>query len=73
MRQLRFFVGTPQRFLLTFCVIGFIVVMANPGMLAQAVSRFVEEASPLVGLAFTIAIMWVGFRLIIGPFLRGKK
>ena len=63
-----FFLGTPQRFLLTSAAIGLIVVITNPGLLQSAVSQFVQEASPLVGLALTLIIVFLGIKIVLGAF-----
>ena len=63
-----FFLGTPQRFLLTLTGIGLIVVVTNPGLLQSAVSQFVQEASPLVGLTLTLIIVFFGIKIVLGAF-----
>lgn len=63
---IRFFVGTPQRFVGTSLVVGLIVVLTNPGLLRTAGERLVAEVSPLVGPAIMLGIVILGFRLMLG-------
>lgn len=70
---LRFFVGTPQRFLGTFAVLGMITVVIFPGLLRTAVERLVYEITPVVGLVLVILVMFAGFRIMFGGFGGGKK
>ena len=69
----RFFVGTPQRFLGTLAVIGMITVISFPGLLRTAVERLVAEITPVVGLALVILVMLAGLRIMFGGFAGGKK
>lgn len=74
MRQwVRFFVGTPQRFLATLAGIGLIVVVINPLLLAIAVGNLLVAVSPLLGPALTILIVLAGIRIILGSFGGGGK
>ena len=74
MRQwIRFFVGTPQRFLATAAGIGLIIVLINPILLAIAVDRLIMAINPLLGPALTILIVLAGIRIILGSFGSGGK
>ena len=72
-KWIKFFVGTPKRFLAVVCAIGLVVCMANPGMLRNACERFVQEVSPLISLIIVLGICWLGFRVMFKGFLGGKK
>lgn len=61
----RFFFGTPRRFVTTLAVIGMIVVLFEPGLLRLAAERLVAELSPLLGPVLAIVIVFAGLRLII--------
>ena len=61
----RYFLGTPQRFLRSFVVVGLIVVILNPGLLALAVNRFLGEMNPLIGPLLQIGIVVAGIRIIL--------
>ncbi len=69
----RFFVGTPQRFLATLAGIGLIVVLINPTLLEIAVDRLLMAINPLLGPALTILIVLAGIRIILGSFGGGGK
>ncbi|MBI5654174.1 hypothetical protein HZC53_00755 [Candidatus Uhrbacteria bacterium] len=70
----RFFIGTPRRFLATASVFALAFVLLFPGLLKTAAFRLVEELGPVLGLAIQVAIVLVGLRLLLSPFLsRGKK
>jgi len=70
---IRFFVGTPRRFLATATVFALAFVLAFPGLLKAAAFRLAEELGPVFGLAIQVAIVLIGLRLILSPFLhRGK-
>ena len=70
---IRFFVGTPRRFLATLAGIGLIVVMINPLLLAIAVARLIDAISPILGPALTILIVLAGIRIILGSFGGGGR
>lgn len=70
----RFFIGTPRRFLATATVFAIAFVLLFPGLLKAAATQLVGELGPLFGLAFQVAIVAVGLKLLLSPFLsRGKK
>jgi len=54
---MRFFVGTPQRFLWTALGVGLIVVLVKPGLLALAGERLMVEIQPILGPAIQLAVV----------------
>jgi len=72
-KWIKFFVGTPKRFLIVLCAISLVVCMFNPGMLRTTCERFVQEVSPLISLAIVLGICWLGFRMMFRGLLGGKK
>ncbi len=67
---IRFFVGTPRRFLATAAVLGLIAVMINPGLLRTAVERLLVEVSPLLGPVISLIIVIGALRIIFSGFFR---
>lgn len=65
-RWVRYFIGTPERFMRAVVVFGLIAVILNPGMLATVANRLIAELSPLLGPALTILIVLAGIRMILG-------
>ncbi len=65
-RWVRYFIGTPERFMRTVVVFGLIIVILNPGLLASAANQLIAELSPLLGPALTILIVLAGIRMILG-------
>jgi len=63
---LRFFFGTPQRFVTTSVAIGLVLVVLNPNILNIAVNRMVYALSPLLGPALAICIVFAGIKMILG-------
>ncbi len=59
---LRFFFGTPQRFMTTAVVIGGIIVLVNPGLLGRAVNGLVQELWPVN----VIVLVFCGIRILLG-------
>lgn len=70
---IRFFIGTPQRFLVTAGFVGLVVVMIKPGLLQMAVNRLLAEISPLFGPIIQIAILIFAFKIIFSAFSGGKR
>jgi len=66
MEWIRFFFGTPRRFLATTTILGMVVVILRPGLLASAVEGLINELMPLLGPAMTIVIVVVSLRMLIG-------
>ena len=64
MEWVRFFLGTPRRFLTTFSIVALLLVVAFPGLLRFAIERLLIEISPLFGPAFGILLLAAAFRLI---------
>ena len=73
MPWLKFFLGTPRRFLATAAVFALAFVIAFPGLLKAAAFQLVEELGPVCGLAIQLAIVLVGLRLLLSPFLSKRK
>ena len=53
----RYFIGTPQRFMRTALVVGLIIVVIKPGLLALACTRLMAEIGPVLGPAIQLAIV----------------
>ncbi len=70
---IRYFIGTPQRFVWTFSVVGLITVIVFPGLLRFAAERLVMELSPLFGPALTLLIVFAGLRIMFGGFGGGGR
>lgn len=72
---IRFFVGTPRRFLTTMTVLCLIGVLIRPGLLRTAVERFVVETSPLIhsllGPLLAILIVIFGMRVVWSSIIGG--
>ena len=79
-REVRFFFGTPQRFLGSLAGIGFIVCLVDPTIFAQALDQMigilgmafqhairaiVTAISPALGPALTLLVVFAGIRLIL--------
>jgi len=73
MQWFRFFVGTPQRFLATFTVVGLITVLVFPGLLWTAAERLVAEITPLLGPVIMLLIVFAGLRVMFGGFSGGSR
>lgn len=69
---LRFFLGTPRRFLATLGGIMLIICMVNPallpGALAALVSALLAGLSPLLGPVMALLILFFGLRMIFRGF-----
>lgn len=61
----KFFIGTPKRFLSTLIGISLVVVMIHPQILYDAVNHFLAAISPLLGPALTILIVLTGIKIIL--------
>lgn len=70
---IRFFFGTPRRFLATLIGIGLIICMIDPDILKKGliglVSAITESIGPLLGPVIMLLIVFAGIKLI----LSGKK
>ncbi len=73
-RWIRFFIGSPQRFLATLLAVGVIVCMINPALfeqaLSNAVSAILHSLGPLLGPVLAVVIVFAGLRMIV---FGGKK
>jgi len=65
MEWIRYFVGTPQRFVRTFFTVASVVVMFTPGLLGIIVGRLLTELSPLLEPLLTIVVVCMGIRIIL--------
>ena len=62
----RFFVGTPQRFLWTLLGLAVVAVLVKPGLLAMTFNRLMAEVQPILAQAISL-----GVTLAIIVFLLG--
>lgn len=62
---LRYFFGTPQRFVTTVVAVGLVTVLLSPGLLRIATERLIAEISPLLGPVLAIVIVFGGLRVIL--------
>ena len=69
----RFFVGTPQRFLASSLFVALVVAAINPDIVRQAVSNMMAAIAPLMEPALTIAIVIGGIRFLLGMGKTTKK
>jgi formate-dependent nitrite reductase membrane component NrfD len=71
---LRFFLGSPSRFLGTVVGIGIAICLINPVLferaLNQAMGAIIAAVQPLVGPALAVVIVLAGLRKMLGG---GKK
>ena len=63
---LRFFLGSPQRFLWTMIGILAIACMVNPQLPATIVDRLLIAINPVIGPTLAILIVMAGIRIITG-------
>lgn len=68
-RWIRFFLGSPQRFVASLVGVGFIVCLISPGLfeqtMSQAVSAVILALQPVVGPALAIVIVFAGLKYIV--------
>lgn len=77
-RWIGFFVGTPQRFLITLAALVGLYSVANPGWLQGAVRQlgheFFSAVNPLIPPLFQLAVIVAVMAWIIrAPFRKGGK
>lgn len=72
----RFFVGTPQRFLYTLLGLAIVAVLVKPGLLALTFNRLMAEVQPIlasaISLGVTIAIIVFMVKMVVSPGKGGK-
>lgn len=76
MQFIRFFIGTPRRFLATVVVtvVLMIWVHLHPGVLAMALAQlFNELVMPLAGPFFLLCLIFGAFRVIFGGMGGGRR
>lgn len=61
-----FFFGTPQRLLVTMFAILVIAMMINPAIGTALIGSIIAAATPFIGMAVTIGIIIIVFRMIAG-------
>ncbi len=65
---LKYFFGTPRRFLGSTVGIGIIISLIHPEIFAQALSKsvgaIVVSLQPLIGPALTVIIVFAGLRMV---------
>ena len=75
MNWLRYFFGTPQRFLRSLIMIGVMICLVNPELFAQALNQAVTAIlvalQPLLGPVLAVIIVFAGLRTIL--FGKGGK
>ena len=73
-RWVRYFLGTPQRVVLTLIGIGFIICLFSPSAfefaLISAVNAIFRAVSPLLGPVLAVLIVLAGIKLILGGHKR---
>ena len=69
-RWIRFFLGTPHRFLGTLVGVGFFICLVEPTLFAralnQAVSAIIIALEPLLGPVLAVLIVFAGIKMILG-------
>ena len=69
-RWIRFFFGSPQRFLGSLVGIGFVICLINPSIferaLNQAITAVITALQPLIGPCLALIIVFAGIRMILG-------
>jgi hypothetical protein len=73
---IRFFVGTPQRFLYTLLGLAIVAVLAKPGLLTMTFNRLMAEVqpilAPLINFGVTVAIIIIMLRVAFNIGKGGK-
>lgn len=68
----RFFLGTPRRFLTTLGFLCLIGVLVEPGLLGKACTRLMIEIQPVLGPALQLGIIVAIVVFMLKAALRGK-
>lgn len=61
---LRFFFGTPARFVASGTILGAFIVWWLPGVVHRMGQQLVVELSPLLHLALSLAVLYFGLRFL---------
>ncbi len=72
---IKFFFGSPQRFLASCIGISasLILVSVFPGVLRSAIEMLMYELSPLIMVAIVCVIIVGAFRMVVAPSKKSKK
>lgn len=70
MNYVNFFFGTPARLFAWLVLVGLAIVMVHPGLLAEAFNRLLSE---VLGPLMTLAIIYLGFRVMFKGLGGGRK
>ncbi|MGE5392458.1 MAG: hypothetical protein ACM3NH_01815 [Candidatus Saccharibacteria bacterium] len=62
----RFFIGTPQRLLVTLGALIVLASLADPSIPGRLMQGVVSALSPFLGIAMLVGIGWLAFRTILG-------
>lgn len=69
-RWIRFFLGTPQRFLGSLVGVGFVICLINPVIFERAINHAITTVivalQPLIGPCLALIIVFAGIRMILG-------
>lgn len=73
---IRFFLGTPRRFLWTMSVPGAVFAYYRPDVVQQAVFNLLNAVfagvAPFFGPLLMLGIIWFGFKMILGGFKKRR-
>lgn len=75
-RWLRFFLGTPRRFLATFMSVAFgaLYVAHNPGVIEESLRKLLCELSPLImSVVYLLFLLWILRAMLHAIFGGGRK
>lgn len=71
---IRFFLGTPKRFLGTCAGLAILAAIIEPSLLQVVAERLMNAFGPLFGPLLQLAIVLFGFKVVFSGFCgRGKK
>jgi hypothetical protein len=79
MTWLQYLFGTPRRFrnttltVLGVAGINWIFPRLIPTLVNGIVGEIFKALNPFIGLAILISILYMGYRIILSPFLPGKR
>lgn len=79
MAWVQFLFGTPRRTgntvaaILGLAAINWLFPRVIPALVNGIVGEVLKALNPFIGLAVLIFILYMGYRIILSPFLPGKK
>lgn len=79
MAWVRFLFGTPRRTgntvvaILGLAAINWLFPRLIPALVNGIVGEVLKALNPFIGLAILIFILYMGYRIILSPFLPGKR